>query len=120
MALADVTDALLDLQEDITITVSTEGARVKGSWVAGATTLDTAMAVVQPASSEDVNELSIEGDSDVSYKVFFSTYKFKTANKKAQTEADIINYGGESFKVQAVADWFNIGGYYKATTIRIN
>lgn len=119
MAIADVTDALSDLQESISIEVSIAGSRVNGSWVSGGVNTISEMAVVQPASNEDMNVLSQSGDQTHSYKKFYSKYQFKTASSKDKTEADIIVYQGEKFKVLSVSDYKQLGGYFKAVSVRI-
>ena len=120
MPIADVSDALLGLEEPISVETSIAGSRVKGSWVSGGVTVVPDLeAVVQPASNEDINELRIEGDTTSVYKKFYSTYLFKTADKVAKTEADLIVYKGEKYKVLTVADWATIGGFNKAITVRI-
>lgn len=120
MPLADVSDAFIDLLEPIEVETSIAGTRVKGSWVTGGVTLVPDLeAVVQPASNQDINELRIEGDATSSYKKFYSEYQFKTADKLAQTEADLILYKGQKFKVLSIADWDTVGGYNKAMTVRI-
>ena len=116
----DVSDALRDLEVPIEVERSIAGTRDKGSWVSGGVTLiPDLMAAVQPASNEDINELRLEGDATSSYKKFYSEYQFKTADKIAQTEADLILYKGQKFKVLTATDWADLGGYNKAITVKI-
>jgi len=120
MPIVDVSDAIVDLEEDIQVERSIAGSRVKGSWVTGGVDIIPDLrASVQPASNEDINELRIEGDATSIYKKFYSAYPFKTANKATKTEADLIVYEGEKYKVLSVADWVKVGGYNKAMTVRI-
>lgn len=119
MALLDVSDTLIGLTELITIEVAIPGDYINGSWVPGIPTIDSSSAVVQPASNRDLNDLRLEGDTTSSYKKFYSVYPFKTANSDLKTEADIIVYKGERFKVLTSADWDSMGGYTKAITVRL-
>lgn len=115
----DMSDAFPDLLEPITVTSSTPGTRDKGHWVSGATTTVNVEAVVQPASNRDINELREQGDSTSSYKKFYSEHVFKTADKVAGTEADIITYAGKDFKVLSADHWEALGNYNKIMTVRI-
>lgn len=119
MAIFDVTDALADLLEPVTVSSSLPGAYVKGHWVTGGVTTSTIFASVQPASNEDVNELRPEGDTLSSYKKFYSAYSFKPADKNTGTEADLLTFEGSDYKVLTVADWHGVGGYNKALAVKI-
>lgn len=119
MSILDMSDAFEDLLEPIVVSVSSPGSRIKGHWVPGAVTMVNSYAVAQPASNEDINELKSEGDKTSSYKKFYSTHVFKAADKALQTEADIITYNGEQFKVLTVTNWASLGNYNKVMTIRI-
>ena len=119
MSLLDVSDAFDDLLEPIEVATSLPGTRDKGHWVSGGSTSTTVEAVVQPASNRDINELRAQGDATSSYKKFYSEYKFKTADKTTGTEADLITYEGEQFKVLTLANWAALGNYHKIMTVRI-
>jgi len=119
MSLLDISDAFDDLLEPSAVTVSSPGTRDKGHWVPGVTATVTVEAVVQPASNEDINTLNAQGDSTSVYKKFYSEHRFKTADKVAGTEADIITYDGHQFKVLTVANWASLGNYHKIMAVRI-
>ena len=115
----DMSDAFIDLLESISVSSTAPGTRDKGHWVSGATTITNVEAVVQPASNRDINDLREQGDATSSYKKFYSEHVFKTADKITATEADIITYEGEQFKVLTAAPWSKIGNYNKIMTVRI-
>lgn len=119
MPILDVTDALEDLLEDIEIEKPESGVRTKGVWNDGISTIVSAKAVVQPASGQDLNSISIEGDTTLSYKKFYSTHSFNSSSSDSQKPSDIIRYNNGRYKVLGIADWEAVGGYKKAITEKL-
>ena len=119
MPIVDMRDALSDLTESITIERSSPGTYVKGQWVKGLTSDIPASATVLPASGEDITDIRIEGDTDSSFKKFYSETVFKVANATDKAEADIIIYNSDRYKVLTVSDYLAMAGYNKAVTVKL-
>ena len=114
----DVTDALDELYESITLESATVGSRdANGDYVAGTPITSTIQAVVQSLNSNELLTLP-EGERTKKLIKLHTKEVLKTVNVFNSTSADKLIYNGEVYKVINVFDRLNNGGYMKAIAVR--
>ena len=114
----DVTDALEEFLEDITLESATVGSRDgNGDYTAGVPIISTIQAVIQSLNSNELLTLP-EGERTKKLIKIHTKEVLKTVDVASSTSADKVVYGGETYKVINVFDRLNNGGYIKAIAVR--
>lgn len=113
----DVTDALEEFYEDITLNSATAGSRDEnGDYTAGTPITSTIQAVVQSLSSNELLTLP-EGERTKKMIKIHTKSSLKTANTSNSSSSDEVIYNGEVFKIINVFDRLVNGGYFKAIAV---
>jgi len=95
------------------------GGYINGVWVAGAGTVFSLSASVQPITGSDLQALP-EGRRDkTAYKIFTNTL-LQTANDGLGVSADILTINSVSCEVIACQPWSNCSlAHYSATAVAL-
>ena len=76
----------------------------------GDVTSSTIIALIQPITGKEQEQLSEGTGSNAKFKMF-TPYEVRTADAEGGHPADLVCYCGEEYQVQAVEPW---GTYFKA------
>jgi len=89
-----------------------------GRFVAASPITFDIRASVQPARPDEIQRLP-EGRRTSATIAVYSKAELKTANAPQGNQPDLLSYRKESFQVESVEDWFELGGYYKALAVKV-
>jgi hypothetical protein len=100
----------LDSDNSIVLTVKRKlsGARVDGVWIPGSDTILKIFASPQPASPDELQNLP-EGERDKSIFKFISNKPLFTTQDRNGTDADLVMFKGNDYRVISVGDWDTFG-----------
>lgn len=115
----DVSEALDDLLEQVTLTRTATGSRVKGEYIAGAAVDTTIMAHDQSMSPSETLVFRTEGNERKNIRRVFSKVLLKVTNAKTGEVADFLTINGDKFKLISVDPWRK-GGYYNSVIEEVN
>ena len=114
----DVTDALEEFYEDLTLESATVGHRdLNGDYIDGVPIKSTIQAVVQSLNSNELLTLP-EGERTKKLIKIHTQSVLKTVDVVNSTSADKVVYHGEDYKVINVFERLTNGGYIKAVAVR--
>lgn len=115
--LLDVSDVLddPDFQTQITLLRTAVTGMERGRDVK-ANTSATMLAVVQPATSADLQRLP---DASINQGAITIWARFASATDGPTTKADKVEWRGDTYTVMTVDDWGEFGsGYFRAIAVR--
>lgn len=116
-ALADVSRALPGLTVTLTVTRPGLGSYTKGRWSEAAGSTFGIEASIQELRPEEMMRLAEGQRIEATRKLYTKTY-LQAADTVAGRRADRFDYKNETWEVLSVADWDDLGGYYKAVVTR--
>lgn len=123
MALVKVTPAFNGITENIIVNINTGGTRVKGFWVDGLNISTAIIAVVQPMSLEEINELSPDGDNTETHLKFYiniEDYPLDIKTAHGTETSTQVTYLDNQYKVLSIKNYGVMGGYMLLKTIELN
>ena len=114
MALNKVTDSFQDLTEEIIVNTFDQGYRDHGMWIDGTATPNECDAVVQPMSTDEMNQMNPDGDTTLTHLRFYiDIEKFPIDIQTAHDSknAVTVDYDGQQFKTLSIKNFGKLGGF---------
>ena len=95
-----------------------EGSYVNGRFVEdGSPRRFRLLASVQPARADELQRLP-EGRRTSAAIKLYSKERLRTADSPRNIQPDRVEYRGESYQVESVEDWDELGGYFKPIALK--
>ena len=115
----DVSEALDEFLEDVTLTRAGVGGRdANGDWVEAVSVVSTIQVVAQSLTANERIALP-EAVRSKETKKFHTRTALKTVDETTPTDADIITQDGNQWEINQVFNRNTNGGYFKAIGIKI-
>lgn len=106
---------LIPLQTETFVRRRRSGAYVNGVWTPGPEELLTAQGSITPARGADLLRLPEGRRGSFAIRIITTT-ELRISQSGTGLMADLVEYGGEQFGVEAVARWGR--GFYDVVTVR--
>lgn len=119
--------SMINKLNNTTVTLKRAGSGssydASGMAVKAATTDSSIKMSVQPISGDELIN-GVAGQKERNSQKGYTTTELKTSSEEDKTPADIIEYEGKDFQVQAVEKWVqgtgNLNTFYKVLLIEID
>lgn len=109
---------LLGERNGITVTRHASGAWVDGVYQQGSTTAIPMDAISEPAQLDDLLQIP-EEERHLEHRVFWTPSALQESDETLGTEADLIAWGGRSWRVVRAQDWTRMAGYAQTLAVRV-
>ena len=114
-----VTSAIADLAVEVVVRRKASGAWDEhGRWEDQDYKEFTIKAVVQPARGQELVRVEEGRRTRGAIKVY-SPVKLQTASVETETQPDRIMWSGDTYEVEYVDNWSEVGGYYKVVALKV-